>query len=167
MLLNCLKIPEGRSVLSQNVTIEGEQRAWISCVGDVNCRAEIDRIPSQISVHVFYQGIVTLECSRCLKKFDRSQAGDFYIVIKKRSSGQAASKVPAEEDDFFFDDETDEIDLSGALFDDMILALPMKPLCSEDCLGIPSFKEDAIDVSQTKIPDSRWEALMKLKEKKQ
>jgi uncharacterized protein len=165
MLLNCLKIPEGRSVLSQNVTIEGEQWEWISCVGDVHCRAEIDRIPSQISVHVFYQGIVTLECSRCLKKYDRSLAGDFYIVMKKRSSGQAASKVPVEEDDFFFDDETDEIDLSGALFDDMVLAVPMKPLCSEDCLGIPLLKKDAIDVSQAKTPDTRWEALMKLKDR--
>jgi len=56
MVINIKRIPEGRSALSQFVKIEGEQEAWLTCTDDLNCRAEIDRIQSQITVHLFYQG---------------------------------------------------------------------------------------------------------------
>ena len=40
---------------------------------------------------------------------------------------------PEQEDDFVV--EQDRIDLEQALIDSVVPALPLKPLCSEDCAG--------------------------------
>jgi uncharacterized protein len=167
MLLNIHRIPEGRSVLSQNVTIEGEQASWVSIVGNVHCRTEIDNIQTQITAHVFYESTVQLECSRCLKKFDYPIKGDFYTLIKKRSPDVHPIDAVDEESDFFYDDLTDELDIRSVLFDEMILALPMKPLCSENCSGISAYKELEKEPAPKNNSDPRWEALGKLKSKKQ
>jgi uncharacterized protein len=166
MLLKIKSIPDGRSVLSQNVTVEGEQAAWVSIVGAVRCRADIDAIQQSITAHVFYECTVGLECSRCLKRFEFPLQGDFYSIIKKRSPDRHQISPEQEESDFFYDDTTDELDISGALIDEMLLALPMKPLCSENCPGISMQKEIAIDASSAKKTDPRWETLNKLKSKK-
>jgi uncharacterized protein len=167
MVINIQRIPEGRSALSQFVKIEGEQGAWLSCEDDLNCRAEIDRIQSQITVHLFYQGAVLLECSRCLKQFSYPVKSDFHVLLKNRSADKKR-KAPFEEDiDFYFDDGAEEIDVRSAIFDDIITTLPLKPICTEECTGI------IVPLEQSKLPgqgsekenavDPRWDALKKLK----
>jgi uncharacterized metal-binding protein YceD (DUF177 family) len=170
MVINIQRIPEGRSALSQLVKIEGEQGEWLTCSEDLNCRAEIDRIQPQITVHLFFQGSVVLECSRCLSQFSHPINGEFYVLLKKRSA-EKKHKVPFEDDvDFYFDDNTEDIDIRSAIFDDIITNLPLKPICSDECPGIlvplkPS-KLSGQGANEGKSIDPRWDALKKLKKKK-
>ncbi len=169
MVINIKRIPEGRSDLSQLVKIEGEQGAWLTCKEDLSCRAEIDRIQSQITVHVFYQGAVLLECSRCLLRFNHPVNGDFHVLLMNRSVDKKR-KVSFEDDiDFYFDDGTEEIDIRSAIFDDIITTLPLKPICSEECPGIlmpfEVLKDTGQEQSEEKRGDPRWDALKKLKKK--
>ena len=63
-----------------------------------------------------------------------------------------------------------EIDLWPDLREAMVLALPMKPLCSEDCRGIcPTCGKDLNNGEcrcGKRSMDPRWEGLLKLEGKK-
>jgi uncharacterized protein len=170
MVINLKRIPEGRSALSQFVKIEGEQEAWLTCTDDLNCRAEIDRIQSQITVHIFYQGAVLLDCSRCLTKFNNPVSGEFYVLLKKRSAEKKRPGPGEEDSDFYFDDNTDDIDMRSAIYDDIMTTLPLKPICSEGCEGIlvplKELKSTVHDPGGEEHIDPRWDALKKLKKKK-
>jgi uncharacterized protein len=66
-----------------------------------------------------------------------------------------------QEDDFLVQDE--KIDLEQAITDAVVLSLPFKPVCSEDCLGLCSecgmkLAENPNHVHEMQI-DSRWSEL--------
>jgi uncharacterized protein len=169
MVINIQKIPEGRSALSQLVKIEGEQEAWLPCKEDIACRAEIDRIQSQITIHLFYQGAVELDCSRCLTRFNYPVNGDYYIFLKNRSEDKKRKTSFEEDIDFYFDVGTEEIDIRSAIFDEIITAFPLKPICFEGCPGIlvpvEASRPAGHGPGEGKHIDPRWDALKKLKKK--
>jgi uncharacterized protein len=81
----------------------------------------------------------TLEmpCSRCLEPFTTpvEQAFDLRYQPHARNVGEGEREI--EEDDLttaFY--ENDEIDLGQLMREQFYLALPMKPLCREDCAGL-------------------------------
>jgi uncharacterized protein len=166
MLLPVKKIPEGHSVLSQSVTFNSEETAWLSAK-NVTCNIEIDRLGAQLHLHVTYQGTFDTECSRCLKPVSLPVEGDFRIVCVHRADVGKSDGLGEEDADFIFDDNTDEIDLSPSIYEEILISLPMKPLCSEDCPGIlvadkPIVPSPVVPEGQ-KAPDPRWDALRKLK----
>ncbi len=84
---------------------------------------------------------VQLACSRCLESYDS--------YLKRRFTLRFSRKIPQDlhgRDDqgveltadqiglMFF--KGDEIDISGAIEEQVVLALPYKPLCREDCKGL-------------------------------
>jgi uncharacterized protein len=165
MILPVKRVPDGHSVLSQNVEISGEQAQWLHAK-TLTCRAEIDRIRSQLHVHLFYTGSVEVECARCLTPFDFPVTGDFRVVCMHRSEVGKNDELSEEEIDFVFDDTTDEIDLAPLIYEEIMVALPMKPLCSEQCPGIAIVEKDfaGTKIEEKEGPvDPRWEALKKLK----
>jgi uncharacterized protein len=161
MVLTIGNIPEGRSVLSQKVDVEEDRAEWIPLIGDLQCRAEIDRLQDRISVHLYYQGKIELECSRCLEKIEHPVMGDCYVFIKHGSIDKNKSDED-EEGDFYFDDATEEIDVRSALFDDLLLSLPLKPLCSETCPGISPAGNNAVLRLEKEHGDPRWAGLKKI-----
>jgi uncharacterized protein len=161
MVLSIGNIPEGRSVLSQKVVVEEDRAEWIPLIGDLLCRAEIDRLQDRISVHLYYQGKIGLECSRCLKKIEHPVSGDCYVFLK-HGSADKIKPGEDEEGDFYFGDETKEVDVRSALFDDLLLSLPLKPLCFEECPGILSAGKGAVNTQEQKHIDPRWAGLKKI-----
>jgi uncharacterized protein len=161
MLLDIKRIPEGHSVLSQTVRINQDIAQGLIFARDVQCRAEIDRIQEQIYIQLFYDTVIQVECSRCLTPVEYPVKGDVRIVLQERSAPQAA-RVPAEDDaDLLYDDSTEEVDVASVVFDEIMISLPMKPLCSEQCKGIEI--GTAGDGEEKKSVDPRWEALQKMK----
>lgn len=79
---------------------------------------------------------VRFQCTRCLQEFPSKLAGDLEEFY---GTGQEED-VFEEEDDFFPDEAPvlmgDEIDLTGPIREALLLAIPMKILCSEDCPGL-------------------------------
>ena len=78
-----------------------------------------------------------LECSRCVEpyRFPIDASFDQRYLPASEASTDAESEV--EEDDLetsFYSD--DQIDLSQMMREQFYLALPMKPLCREDCKGL-------------------------------
>jgi len=78
-----------------------------------------------------------LACSRCLEPYRLPIAAQFDVRYLPASEASAAVEREVDAEDL----ETsyyrnDEIDLNELLREQFYLALPMKPLCSEDCRGL-------------------------------
>ena len=78
-----------------------------------------------------------LPCSRCLEPFRLPIAASFDVRYLPASAVSAAVEREVDDEDL----ETgyyrnDEIDLNELLREQFYLALPMKPLCAEECRGL-------------------------------
>ena len=92
------------------------------------------------------------DCSRCLEPVKLAVEVDFQELFAYSLE---------QEDDFLVQEE--KIDLEQAITDAVVLSLPFKPVCSEDCLGLCSecgvkMAEDPEHVHQAQN-DSRWSEL--------
>ncbi len=112
----------------------------------------------------------TLSCGRCLKPFTTGIPikieEEFYPTIDVLTG----VKLPEPEDPGAFKiDEHHVLDLSEAIRQYIVMALPMKPLCREDCAGICSQCGKDLNEGECNCPtettDPRWAELLKLTKK--
>jgi uncharacterized protein len=78
-----------------------------------------------------------LACSRCVEAYRLPVEATFDLLYLPRHENEGEGEHEIEEDDLdaaFYDDE--QIDLGDLLREQLFLALPMKPLCSESCQGL-------------------------------
>jgi uncharacterized protein len=78
-----------------------------------------------------------LVCSRCLEAYARPVRAPFDLRYLPQSANTGEGEREVEEDDLttaYYRDET--IDLGDLVREQLYLALPMKPLCREDCRGL-------------------------------
>ena len=78
-----------------------------------------------------------LSCGRCLEPYRIPVETEFDLryLPESQSSGESEREVAEEDlDTSFYRD--DQIDLNEVLREQFYLALPMKPLCREDCRGL-------------------------------
>ncbi|MEU1017956.1 YceD family protein [Streptomyces sp. NPDC005900] len=110
------------------------------------------------------------ECVRCLEPLELELDADFQEMFsypdaddRGRSSAEPADDAEEDEDRLFLEDGL--FDLEPVLRDAVVLALPMQPVCQEDCPGLcsqcgvrladdPDHHHDAVDI--------RWAALQGL-----
>jgi len=80
---------------------------------------------------------IRLDCSRCLAEFHICIDSPFTIFyMRDEGLGQDEDVELAEEDMISATYEGDEIDFTSEITEQVILAIPFKPLCSEDCKGL-------------------------------
>ena len=78
-----------------------------------------------------------LPCSRCLEPYPLPVDQEFDLRYHPHSEASAEAETEVEDEDLetsFYRDE--QIDLNELLREQFYLALPMKPLCREDCKGL-------------------------------
>ncbi len=78
-----------------------------------------------------------LECGRCLEPFDIPVDSAFELRYVPVPAGSGDADAEVAEDDLttaYYKDET--LDLGELLHEQFVLALPMKPLCSDACKGL-------------------------------
>ena len=109
------------------------------------------------------------ECVRCLEPLERELDADFQEMFSYPDAddrirhGGAGDDAEDEEDTLFLED--DMFDLEPVLRDAVVLALPLQPVCQDDCPGLcsecgarladdPDHHHDAVDI--------RWAALQGL-----
>jgi uncharacterized protein len=107
-------------------------------------------------------------CSRCLKEFQLPLRADFeeeYLPAPELNVGE---EEPADEELEPGLYRGDEINIEELIREQMLLAVPMKPLCKPDCLGIcPKCGRDlneAVCGCRQEETDSRLMPLKKIKE---
>jgi uncharacterized protein len=110
---------------------------------------------------------VPVECSRCLKVFDCpltvSIEEEYFPMIDVNTG--APVQIPDDVDAFTID-EQHILDLSEAIRQNALLAIPMKLVCRKDCAGLcqecgKNLNEGPCDCDTSKI-DPRWAKLIEL-----
>ncbi|MFH1759572.1 MAG: DUF177 domain-containing protein [bacterium] len=109
-----------------------------------------------------------LECSRCLEKFNFPISADFQVFARIDKIKQDNESL----DDgslyiLSYSDQT--IDFRERVKDEILLSIPVKPLCKETCGGLCSICGQNLNIKKcnckVQLKDPRWEPLLKLKEK--
>jgi uncharacterized protein len=138
-------------------------------------KARFTRVRHEILVQGDFETDVTINCVRCLNDFDTHI--DFSLEDQYRPSIDVVTGLPVAEEEV-----TDEgtllinqnhlLDLSEALRQQILVSLPMYPLCREDCPGlyehleransdVPTDEDEDTDPDET--VDVRWSALSKFR----
>jgi uncharacterized protein len=107
-------------------------------VGDVRLTLGIHKSGNSYEVKGFMEYDLSLTCSRCLKEIQQHEKCDFRMEFKEKTDSAVNRKFKIETDEV----ENDYLvvknclNLGPFLHDELILSLPKKPLCSEECLGL-------------------------------
>jgi uncharacterized protein len=109
-----------------------------------------------------------LDCSRCLEAYTVPIDAKFDVLFLPAGANTGDGEQEVAEEDLgvsFYKDDT--IDLGEVLREQFYLALPMKPLCREDCRGLcpvcgRNRNRETCDC-QTEWVDPRLDALRQLK----
>lgn len=138
------------------VTVRGRTRAEMDvmqgdniyyCTGRALCEADLD-------------------CSRCLEPYRTTLRGEIDFSIQEVSDGRELNLDELPENELIVPANVDEVDITGPIREALILALPLKPLCREDCRGLcpvcgTNRNEHECECKVEKT-DSRWDGLRDL-----
>jgi len=75
-------------------------------------------------------------CARCAEEFVASSTRSFRYVLAPKALDDSTGGGQRDEDVEYSYYLGDEIDLSPPIREQLLLALPTKPLCAEDCRGL-------------------------------
>ncbi|MDR3012083.1 MAG: DUF177 domain-containing protein [Chitinispirillales bacterium] len=161
MVIDIRLVPEGHSRLERESRLEGFEGDLPPFAAPVRCRAEIDRMGGAVAVNLRFAGEFEMECARCLENYGESVESTIRIIIEEEQGRHGpAVDEDGEGVDFFFDAAHELVDISPAIYDEIMVSLPLKPLCSEDCGGI---LVDGVGGNDEKPIDPRWAGLMKIR----
>ena len=129
-------------------------------------RAQITGVIEGVWVNASLEATVTYACSRCLQDFllgVRFQLDEIYSSVMDVFTG-ASLPLPEDADPNFTIDSHHVVDITEGVRQSTILALPMKPLCRDDCAGIcPDCgvnRNEAHCNCQGRDMDPRWAPLL-------
>jgi len=160
----------GRVVEREGFTFRGDFGLPTEEGGRAACRAVVDgtivRRGGRLFLGARVESTIRLECSRCLGEFDFALATGFDLVFHR----EERAKLPEgmDEDDFVLLTDTLEsrYDIFPRVRESILLELPIRFLCGEDCKGLcplcgANLNEGGCDCRR-KEPDPRWNGLKKL-----
>jgi len=108
-------------------------------------------------------GTVEIECSRCLDTFDLQVSTRMQFIVKMLDSSVGLDNGESD-DDFEVIPKTQTVfDISQRIKDAIVLNLPVKPLCGDECRGLcpmcgVNLNESECECTPDKA-DERWDAL--------
>ena len=169
MILNIREIPEGHSTISRDCELDSIIKDLPPMSGKLKSHGDVNRIGDDIYIHLHFNGDFLLQCSRCLEEFSSPVAGEVQFSIRETVGKHGKEDEENEEQvDFYYDSNFDQLDVSSAFYDELMVEIPIMPLCSTECKGV-EIKDSDISVdfvgsekNEVKI-DPRWDALRKLK----
>ena len=145
----------GMNIVSEGLTFVGTAHIQLTiirsdliyyCNGEVTCDA-------------------TLECSRCLEPYPAPLKGKVEFSIQEAEKKSLdPDEIP--ENEIVVSPGTSEVDITYAIREAILLEIPMKPLCSDGCLGLcpqcGSNRNERTCECKTDTIDSRWDGLKNL-----
>jgi len=102
---------------------------------DLSIRAEKEY--DHVRVHGHIETRVTLSCSRCLIPFNSTLVSDFTIFYSKATDFPVEEEIALSEEDLISASyEGEYLDLNGEIQEQVLLEIPFKPLCHDECKGL-------------------------------
>jgi len=109
----------------------------LSLLSPVSVALRVDKFGTEVLAKGEVRTRVELQCGRCLKNFQRDLDVAVNVVYHPAEElrGDERHEIKDDELDMGFY-EGDELDVSELVIEQILLNVPMKPLCSEACKGI-------------------------------
>jgi len=139
----------------------------LSILSPVRVALRVDKFGAEVLAKGEVKTRVELQCSRCLKDFPRDMDVTVNVVYHpaEELKGDERHEVKDDELDMGFY-QGDELDVDDLVMEQILLNVPMKPLCSEACKGICPKCGDDLNVKtcncERRELDPRLEVLKKL-----
>jgi uncharacterized protein len=91
-----------------------------------------------VEVDVRLDAVVDLQCGRCLQRFERSLSESFALTfVPQLKQCETEDEVELEADELGLIPYEDEIlELQEALQEQLLMAVPISPLCKTSCQGL-------------------------------
>jgi uncharacterized protein len=104
--------------------------------GPVNVALTYYRAGTEIFFRGEFTAATVATCARCTEEFVAPSGRSFRYVLAPRSIGDDSNAGLRIEDLEFSLYDGDVVDLTPLIREQMLLALPTRPLCREDCRGL-------------------------------
>jgi uncharacterized protein len=163
------EIPDEGLDLELTGNLESDE---VKITAPVEATLRLDKVDCDLVARGTLSGAVELQCARCLGNFEHKITSNFNVMY------HPAEKTGRHEQHELKSDELDTVFYTGdvletddLLKDQLLLNLPMKPLCSPDCRGfcpVCGADRNVVDCScDSGERDSRFEALKRLRIEKE
>ena len=133
--------------------------------------AEIHKILETVTLDIRVETALDLECGRCVDPFTLPVKSSFRYTLVPARDQEAQKEELSDEDVSFSHYRDDLIHLNVLVYEQIMLQVPMKPLCAEDCRGLCPQCGVSLNAATCQCRpgavDSRLEALKNFKVKKQ
>ncbi len=130
----------------------------------VRVQALLEKASTQLLLHTTIEAKARFECDRCLNEYTttlKTKYSMVYVMAERSMNG-----VREEDEIRVLSTDTNYIDLEDDVRQFILLTVPRKLLCKEDCQGLCPVCGGNKNHTQCKCSteeiDSRWEALKKL-----
>jgi uncharacterized protein len=100
----------------------------IKLLQPIKLNGELSKIGDMLTLNGTISTLLELNCSRCLEKFN--------YAVDMTIEEQFTSSDGADRDDDIIFINSDTIDITEVIENNIILTLPIQRLCSEDCKGL-------------------------------
>jgi uncharacterized protein len=104
----------------------------------IHLDAQVRKVKEEITIEGRISTHLNMTCSRCLTRYDESIEDTFEVIYLPRFDTQeVVDEVELEEVDLnvsYYESET--ISLTELIREQLLLLLPVKPLCQDDCAGL-------------------------------
>jgi uncharacterized protein len=132
--------------------------------GLIKVQVKLDKSLRQILLQSSIEVGSELECDRCLENFQRQVNTSYSLVYIQ--GDRSTVEVKKEEEIQVLSTDTNYIDLDEDVRQYILLDIPQKLLCKDDCQGLCPICGVNKNVTKcdcsVEVVDSRWDALKKL-----
>jgi uncharacterized protein len=138
-----LKIPFSE-ISEEGLSVHFEDKSFIPeevyCSGPVSADVVLERKDSRVILSGEFKVVVELSCDRCLEKFNNLLENTFTVDFELVGEGENNVEdidyhcQESELDTIVLDKP--EIDVVQVVSQQVLLAMPMKKICSQDCKGL-------------------------------
>jgi uncharacterized protein len=164
MKIALIRLPEGLQTLNfvEKLAELGLER-HPNLHDDVRIRVDLEKRAPHYFLKNHVRASGRFACDRCAGEFDLSFQGESRSVF---SNDEAMLAMNDDDEVHFIASDAKEIDITGDIRDTLLLAIPIKLLCNEDCRGLCAGCGANLNEESCRCPgppaDPRWEALRKL-----
>jgi len=102
--------------------------------GKVSVQLDVDKRSGKIPVSIKAKSVGRFTCDRCGEEFDREIEGKCSIMFVMREQ-PLPDEMPGDDVRSYFSGQS-ELDVTSDIRDALLLSIPFKLLCSEDCKGL-------------------------------
>jgi len=105
--------------------------------GDLRLRGQVRKAGDEMVLAGKLRAVFNLVCSRCLKNFVQPLEFDVSATYIQTPQTRPGVRVEADFNEYArITFVHDEIDLVSGIREDLVLNIPVKPLCKQDCRGL-------------------------------